>query len=292
MKTLTELVDLLTRHPDVIGLLEYGSSHFADARVDGDYDLIVVLDGDGAVVEGLHFFVKGTPVDLNIRTLQQIQDMDERVDFDAVVLESRVLHDRTGAVSQALRDLKKRCQPHPPVLSEHEIAVIRHGHRHILDKVACRLETMPVFCRHMLHAGCYWLVQNYFRVRNLRFRGEKHALAHIEEKEPALYERIAAFYDTHDLDRQVELLRDLTDLVLEPIGGAWQDDEVLAFGGESDIRLQEKGFEMYERLFSTGVEGKAGGLPGQGPGAGGHDFLRPSDSSGDARNTGRGFVSH
>ena len=51
------------------------------------------------------------------------------------------------------------------------------------------------------------------------------------------------FYESADCDEQVELARVLAQTVLAPVGGMWEEGEVLAFGD------QEKGREAFRRLF-------------------------------------------
>lgn len=48
---------------------------------------------------------------------------------------------------------------------------------------------------------------------------------------------------------RIRLTRELTDLVLEPIGGMWRDDERLAFGDKTIRELQQEGERMYTDLF-------------------------------------------
>jgi hypothetical protein len=128
MNSIAELVLKLINNPDVVGLLEYGNAQYTDQRVDGDYDLIVVVEERDRDVESLHFHVAGVPVDLNVRSLDDIRDT--------------------------------------------------------------------------------WCATS---------RAE-----------------------------QAELLRDIAEAVLEPVGGLWKDDEILTFGD------QEKGKELFNKLFFKG----------------------------------------
>ena len=100
----------------------------------------------------------------------------------------------------------------------------------------------------------YWLIKTYFKIRGITFQGEKNAIEYLRDREPMLYEEIALFYDTQDLEQQVEIMRKLTDQVLTPIDGMWRDEEILAFGDKYSQNLQEKGNEMFQALFGIGFE--------------------------------------
>jgi hypothetical protein len=129
------------------------------------------------------------------------------------------------------------------------MARIRHWHQHVFDKVKGRLDTMPVFCRFLLCANIHWLLKNYFQVRGLVFKGEKQAIEYWQRHEPEMYETVTEFYVTQDLERQVEMVRAISERVLAPVGGLWRGNEVVAFGDEDSEGLQERGYEIFRRLF-------------------------------------------
>ena len=253
MKTVDALLRRLEAHPDVTGLIRYGSDHREDNYSVGDYDLFVVVSGWQPPVESLHFNVGETPVDLNLLTLQRLSELDSEFTFPQLALRDGVLFfDRTGQVEAALtrlKDMFSQTRPEPP--SAHDAAFMRHGHRHLLEKVRGRLESEPLLADFLLGVNPYWLLETYFRTRQLPFYGEKRALAYWRQHEPEIYGALAAFYGTADLKERFKLTERLTELVLEPVGGAWQPDEVLAFGhdeSEND-KLAEKGTEVYRKLF-------------------------------------------
>lgn len=251
IKTIDEMISALKYHPEVLGLVGYGSDHQTDDYALGDCDLFVILDHRDTAVESLHFYVGGVPVDLNLMTLDEVRHLDATDNFHSVaLLDGRILHDPTGKVIRAFEELRRRRRQSPPKeLSEHTVAFIRHGHKHIFDKVKGRLETMPVFCRFLLSTNIYWLIETYFHVRGLVYKGEKHAIGYLQHHEPEIFETIAEFYATRDLERQVEIVYALTERVLVPVGGMWRNEEVLAFGDESSENLQGRGYEAFCKLF-------------------------------------------
>ena len=253
IQSIDEMISTLKRNTKVIGTIEYGSDHQQDDYEVGDYDIFVVLDHKDPILESLHFRIAGVPVDLNLVTINEIGRLDAKNGFHFfTLLGGRVVHDTNGKVARALDELRRRSNNSPPLLlSAHTVAATRHGHRHIFDKIKGRLETEPVFCRFLLGTNIYWLIKTYFEVRGIVFTGEKNAIEYLRHHEPTLYEEIALFYDTQDLEQQVEITRRLTEIVLTPIDGMWRDGEILAFGDESSEELQKRGSEMFRSLFGS-----------------------------------------
>ena len=129
------------------------------------------------------------------------------------------------------------------------MATRRHGHRHVFDKLRGRFDTDPILCRLLLHTDIYWLIESYFAVRGLQYHGEKHALAHFRQHETQAYALIEQFYAASALEAQARLVKELTEIVLEPVGGMWRDGEILAFGDDDSQDLQEQGRQLYRTLF-------------------------------------------
>ena len=87
MQTVEKMLAFLKSNPNVLGLVEYGSSHKTDSYSQGDYDLFVILQKKDHNVESLHFYVSRTPIDLNIRTLKEIQDLKFVKGFETALLQ-------------------------------------------------------------------------------------------------------------------------------------------------------------------------------------------------------------
>jgi hypothetical protein len=251
MQTVDEMISALKRHPEVLGLVGYGSDHRADDYAMGDCDLFVVLDHKDPTVESLHFYVGSVPVDLNLITLDEIRHLDVTDGFHLVaLLDGRILHDPTSKVTSALEELRRRQKQSPlKELSEHAIAFTRHGHRHVFSKIKGRLNTMPVFCRFLLSTNIYWLIKTYFSVRGLVFKGEKYAIEYLQHHEPEIFEAMTEFYATHDLERQAKIAKTISERILAPVGGMWRNDEILAFGDKNSQDLEERGYKVFRSLF-------------------------------------------
>jgi hypothetical protein len=251
MQSIDEMIMTLTTNPEVLGLIEYGGDQSSENYLAGDVDLFVILKRRDTPVVSLHFYAGGIPVDLNLITLEEISRLEAGQTFQvSALLGGRILYDPTGELAGELTRLRqRRQQAAPETLSAQTIAFIRHGHKHIFDKIRGRLETMPVFCRFLLNANIYWLIQSYFRVRHLTYRGEKRAIVYLQDNEPEIYQALTDFYSVSDLEHQIRLAKWITERVLAPVGGMWRDDEVLAFGDDDSDDLQADGYAMFSKLF-------------------------------------------
>ena len=244
IKSIGQMVQALSDSPLVLGLIEYGSTSATNAEVIGDYDLIVVLNHEYPNVESLHFYVDGNPVDLNLRSLDEIRNLQCAAGFESVLLDGRVIFDPSGSVAQELHHLSERHrQSTPASLSAEGIAFIRHGTKHIFDKVEHRIHSNPTLCAFLLHQNVYWLIHNYLALRGLEFRGEPSTLDFLKQNEPETYGLVERFYMSRSLQEQLNLAISIAHLTLEPVGGMWGGDELLVFG---DV---EAGQEMFARLF-------------------------------------------
>jgi len=254
METIQEMVICLTENPDVLGIVEFGTEHSADNFAEGDYDLFVFLSQPYHKVRSLHFSVGNIPVDLNLRTLDDIHNLNPVGNFDSVLLEGRVVYDPTGQVSQEIQILRQKWREFYTGLSEYETARFRHRHKHFFETLRGRLESAPILCKFALTANLFWLIRDYFRIRDMEFvgtgPGETRTIQYIQEHDPELFNSLQKFYATTDLEEQIRISMHITDLVLEPIGGMWRKDEILAIGDKESSQLEAEGNEVYQALFN------------------------------------------
>ena len=239
-----ELIERLKRNGQVVGLMEFGSRNAQSTG--GDYDLLAVLGDNPSGVRSLHFWCSHLPVDLNLRTVAEMRQVEQLSHFDQTMLDGRPLFDKTGQLAEILDVWRAWSQAENRwAISADKLARIRHWHRHVLDKVRDRPEPLA---RYLLGVNLGALAENYFRVRQLPYRGPKASWEWLGEHEPVirgLFERAATGTSSDEL---IEVSERLTDLVLEPVGGAWRAGEVLACGVESATDLAVQGQAVYDAL--------------------------------------------
>ncbi|MBT3274229.1 MAG: hypothetical protein HN368_13820 [Spirochaetales bacterium] len=255
LSSIKEMIDSLVQHSNVVGLIRYGSNRVEDDFTSGDFDLFVVLKEKDPDVESIHFYVNEIPVDLNFLTKNELENFEGMDNFHQVALDDGwVIHDPSGAVTSLLNNIRAADScPQRVEYSDHEIAFTRHGHRHVLDKIRNRKDSMPVFCRFLLNANIYWLICSYFRVRRIHYKGEKQAISFLQKHEPGVYNLIERFYSTLEIGELMNITIDLSNSILAPVDGIWQNGEVLAFGDKSGVGLREKGMAFYRSLFAGAV---------------------------------------
>jgi predicted nucleotidyltransferase len=250
MNSIYGLLAKLENHPNVVGLVEFGGDHWADHFKTGDYDLLVILAQIDVPLKSIHFYIEDIPVDLNLRTFDYIQEIDCFLGFERAFLDGRIIYDETTQLESILERIRQNSMlVAVDALSENEVSRTRQWHRHSLDKVKNRLETDPVFCNYLLNTNLHWLIENYFRVRCLEFRGATSVFRYLKENEPEIWCLINDFYGAITLDEKVVLTEKLTKIILQPIGGVWQDDEVVAFCFQDSVDLGRKAKKMYDFLL-------------------------------------------
>jgi len=226
-----ELLERLKRSPEVLGILEYGSG----AEPGGaDVDLCVVVTRRPAGLESIHLWAGGRPVDLNVRTLQELREggVAGLPGFDEVLREGKVLYERQPGLL-AEREPRPAEQSEPKDRQDHSF--MRHGHAHVLHKLDHYQSRDPLLCKVLLCGATHWLLSAYAAARGLPYRGEKAALRAMRESDPDLtadLEELAS--GERPLAERIELLRRLTDQVLAPVGGPWREGEVLFFADAED----------------------------------------------------------
>jgi len=248
---LQAVIDSLVSNPLVVGIVRYGRRTVDDMKPGGDFDLFVVVAERVNDIESLHFDVQAIPVDMNIRTFDEINRESPLLPFDFALTTGEIIYDPQNRLDALIERCKSRWQPQAQELKEHSTAFLRFSHRHPLDKVRHRLTSDPVFCQLLLASNVYWLLQNYFLIRQMPFNGERAALNWLKSSNAQVYNLIADFYGADDLHHQLAISETLSDLVFAPIGGLWREGEILALGLDDTIGdLQVKGKETFTLLFN------------------------------------------
>ncbi|MGD9889835.1 MAG: hypothetical protein AB7R89_01955 [Dehalococcoidia bacterium] len=245
-----DLIARLVDHPKLVGIVRYGGRSVEAPAPGGDLDLCLIVDERPPPMESIHFYVGSLPVDLNLRTWRDLERDPPLTPIDDAILAGEVLYDRDGDLAQRLRGCANRRVT--MVLSAHDLALIRFGQRHSLDKVVGRLATDPLLCRMLLESNVYWAIRHYFTVRDLSFPGDRAALVYLAQHESATYKDIEAFYRETGLPARLALATGISEQILAPVGGLWRRDEVLSFGtGMTADDLQAVGRQWLQDFLNA-----------------------------------------
>ena len=257
-RRIASLIDQLKSNPEVLGLIRYGGRSVGEDAQGGDFDLFAIVRGRDSDLESLHFYWRTIPVDLSLRTRQDLQRESPISHIDVHLLEGEILFDRKGDLPDLLEIARGQWTDANILLTEQDIKFSRFSHTHALDKVRGRLTTEPLFCEFLLSANILWLVKSYFNIRRKPYPGEKGALSSLMEKEPEIGGRIKAFFDSKSLKEKLRISEKLTELVLAPVGGSWRRGEVVGLGVDCKSKnLCKKASQAFSLLLCTPPEDAA-----------------------------------
>ncbi len=260
LEDLSDLVARLIRNPRVIGIVRYGRRRADETERGGDFDLLVIVTERPHDVESIHFAVGDIPVDLSLRTVDDLRRTTPlSAMVDPLLPASELLFDRTGALRPEIAALPARWsrEMSPATrLTEAEVARRRFGHRHTLDKARHRLTAEPLLCHVLLSTNIYWLLQTHLAARGLPYEGENAALTWLESHDPQVYQAIERFFATQDLAEKLSVSEWLAERALAPIGGPWRGGEVLVLAAnEEAAHLQAQGPPLFAELFDAAASG-------------------------------------
>lgn len=227
-----------------MALVRYGNRPVEDMSPGGDFDLFVIVTERPKGLESVHFRVRGVPIDLNVRTFDDLASEKPLTPIDIHMASGEVLLDKTHRLQELLPSLAQRKQT-ASESGPNDQAAARFFQTHPLDKVRGRIDAEPLLCNFLLATDVFWLVQSFFSVRGLAYPGEKHALEVIKKSAPSIYRLIEEFYETTELRTKLAIVENMTGRILEPIGGAWRHEEVLSLGEAGhteDLQPQGRAF--------------------------------------------------
>lgn len=250
-ENLESLINYLKTNEEVVGIVEYGGRTYKDMSLGGDYDLTIILNNEiSSNFNGVHFHIGDIPVDCMILSVNDFE-IDEPMDpFYLVHLNCNIIYDREGLTKKLIDRVKKHWTPNP-VLTSYEKHLFRFSFQHVLDKLENRLYDDELFSRFFIHSSFDWFLECYARINNLQIGQPKLHINHMKENSKDLYNTINELYNTLDLSKQFELLKNCADVIMEPEGGLWRKDEILLHlnpNGEV-IPLEEK--KVIELIFGT-----------------------------------------
>lgn len=250
MNTLREMIERLKARPAVIGLVEFGSRHYESDSLSGDYDVFVIVDFKPNEIKVLHFFINGLPIDLNVRTIDEITS-EGLQGFDTVLLDGRVIYDPKGIVGPRLAKLRQQLAQSE--VSERTVLRLRQSHRSYFEKIRVRESTDSTYCRILLSYNLSELLKAYHLIYPISGKvsppGITGVIAQIKSDSPILYEKIQAYFSSTNLHDQIMISKEITEEILRPLGGLWQKNELIALGNTATTDATPKGHKLYRLLF-------------------------------------------
>ena len=213
-EVLDSVVAALRQVPAVIAIAAYGSTATRSWSEHSDIDLVAVLDRRPPV-ESIRMFVRGVPVDLNLRAAD---DSERGIGGAGFVPAMEPIWDPGEVLGSALQTERH----HDPAalrarryLLFHDIGKIKQ----IADSQAARIA---------IAAECGEVVRDYFHARAEPFPGTLAALRRLRSEAPDLLDLLESALLADD--RGYELLERAGELAFSPVGGAWKPGEIMVVG--------------------------------------------------------------
>ena len=229
------VVDALKHVPSVIAIASYGSTATDAWNEHSDIDLVAVLDSAPSV-ESIRFFVRGVPVDLNLRCAD---DSARGIGGASFVPDMRAVWDPDGVLGAAKSTSRASLD-----LRSH-----RYLLRHSVDKIR-QLADSERATRIAIAADCGLFLRAYFVARDETFPGTRDALRRLHTEAPELLEVLErALLNPRDA---AVLLEQAAQLAMSPVGGPWVRGEVLVVGW--DGRTSSEDTAQIAKAFHAVVE--------------------------------------
>jgi nucleotidyltransferase-like protein len=233
---LDELVARLSRRDEVDGIVFVGSTGTKALRPSSDYDVLIVINEPPVpLLVGLTS-VDGRLTDLLFATTSEVEELlsGARAPAEAWtgrlarwVSQGTIVFDRSGRLEALHKLLSER-----PLVSAQDLV---HETWFSLNydlaqnrRIAASAESVDRTALQLrLLYGIFGLVQGYFRLRGLDWRGEKAAVRYLAAEDPDYLDALRTCLDEVDLERRVALYEALAEQTLRRFGGLWNPGETI-----------------------------------------------------------------
>jgi len=242
-KTIESFLEHLKKNDNILGIVEYGGRTYNDMSIGGDYDLTIIFENPISTnFNGVHFHINNIPIDCMLLSIQDFMSDVPSNDFMFVHLNCKILYEKDNIISKLINRIQDAWST-PTELSDFEKTLFRFTFRHVLDKLKYRLHGNELYAKYFIYSSVDWFLSCYARIKGWEIGKPKLHLKLIEIEEPELYNIILKLYAENSLEIQFELLAQCADYMLEPIGGLWNDNEVLFHllpDGKKDVQEQNR----------------------------------------------------
>ena len=234
--TLDEVIARLSEHEVVDGLMLVGSAGGATFMAASDYDLVVVLSDMPAPLQVGLTTIDGRLADLLFVTVEQVEqilDLAQPVDAEDWIGRivrwlqgGQVVFDRAGRLGRAQQQVMMRTWLRVPDASYRSGAWFGLNYNLLQTRRLCASDD-PVYAMaadlRMAVYGTADLLFGYFRVRELRWEGDKAAVRYLRAYDPAYLDLLMQFIGATDRTHKLRLYETLAALATAPAGGLWPE---------------------------------------------------------------------
>ncbi len=236
MKTLSQIISNLEKHPDVDSVFLTGSQGIDEHKPYSDIDLVVILQTNKHKVDSLYTWIDRKFSDIfffDHSDLQRINDNDDLDgnSLDAIFLDwlkkGTIRFDKTGR----LTELKNRS-------GSKRISITSAEKQKFWQKINYNFVANsryfqsddPVYHEALeirLLYGVSEILCGYFEFRNIPWRGEKAAVKYLHDNDEKFYGTFVTYTKAGDLKTRFQSYKDLASLVFTEEYKFWQTDDVI-----------------------------------------------------------------
>ncbi len=212
-EVLDTVVAAIREVPAVVAIAAYGSTATRTWTEHSDIDLVAVLDRHPPA-ESVRIFVRGVPVDLNLRAADDSKRGIGGADF---VPAMQPMWDPADVLQRAVQTERR----HDPAAARARRYLLFHD----VSKIK-QIATDSQKARIAIAAECGEVLRDYFHAREAPFPGTLAALSRLQSEAPELLDLLERAL----LEADHELLERAGELAFSTVGGAWKPGEIMIVG--------------------------------------------------------------
>lgn len=222
------MLERLCQHERVAGILLIGPTA-TTRKPYSDYDMLVIVDDDFPVEVALTY-VDGVLTDLVFRPVQLLKAILDGVNIHNNTSDAAIIHwfrsgdiayDKDGLM-KSVRDFVQAQAPDLPPQRTYQYGMWFAIHYNYHQNLRMWQVTDPLYWQALELRFLYTLSQlvtGYFDLRALPWQGEKAAIRYWQAHDPAVFDLFQAVFRARDMAEKFPLYEQLTEAVLEPVGG-------------------------------------------------------------------------
>ncbi len=261
--TLNEVINRLSQHPSVDGLIVIGSASRGELNPASDYDLVVILSTMPLPLHVGVTTIDGRRTDVIFHEAAQVDAFlaaSEPLDFGSWtgrlvgwLREGRIVFDRDGRLGQA-QQKAGRGDWLLPAGTAHGFGAwngvnynLQVARRYLASDDPLYLNTADI--RMMLY-GPSDLFFNYFEARRLRWDGEKAALQYLQQHDPEYLSLFTQFLTEPERQAKFKLYEMLAALTIAPVGELWREDDTVMMVDAAEVTpaMERMALDFWEEL--------------------------------------------
>lgn len=219
-KSAIEKVKNLERENEYIGAFIFGSVARNEHTEKSDLDIVVITKHDNQCKNFNHPQIKGLKLDINFESIKQhkkrIQESFRDGKIKPMLMESIILFDKTGKLSQLKKDLRNT---KPKTFSKSEYPLIRFLILHADDKAKRNLDS-DVHTAHLaLNINLNDILKFHYKLNNKWWVSNKRILGDLDIWDSLLATKIRHFVSTQNIKSKYKIWKNIIEHVSKPLGG-------------------------------------------------------------------------